>query len=43
MEKFEEIGGDLQTLADFVRWGASAFNRANCILATVLRMPWMKR
>ena len=28
MEKFEEISGDLHTLADFVRWGASAFGRA---------------
>lgn len=28
MEQFEEIGTQLNTLADFVRWGASAFNRA---------------
>lgn len=28
MEAFEEISPKLHTLADFVRWGASAFNRA---------------
>ncbi len=28
MEQFEEISGKLHTLADLVRWGASAFNRA---------------
>lgn len=28
MEQFEEISSKLHTLADFVRWGASAFNRA---------------
>lgn len=28
VEKFEEISGSLQSLADFVRWGASVFNRA---------------
>ena len=29
MEQFEDISGTLETLADFVRWGASAFQRAN--------------
>ena len=28
MEKFEELGVRLETAKDFVRWGASAFNRA---------------
>lgn len=28
MEQFEDISGKLHTLADFVRWGASAFSRA---------------
>ncbi|MFI4967740.1 MAG: 50S ribosomal protein L3 N(5)-glutamine methyltransferase [Gammaproteobacteria bacterium] len=28
MEKFEELGARLETAKDFVRWGASAFNRA---------------
>ncbi len=28
MESYEEISARLHTLADFVRWGASAFNRA---------------
>ncbi|HEY1772363.1 MAG TPA: 50S ribosomal protein L3 N(5)-glutamine methyltransferase [Gammaproteobacteria bacterium] len=28
MEKFEELGARLKTAKDFVRWGASAFNRA---------------
>ena len=28
MEQFEDISGKLRTLADFVRWGASAFHRA---------------
>ena len=28
MESYEEISGQLHTLADFVRWGASTFNRA---------------
>lgn len=28
MEQFEEISSQLHTLADFVRWGASAFNQA---------------
>ncbi|MGA9851941.1 MAG: 50S ribosomal protein L3 N(5)-glutamine methyltransferase [Gammaproteobacteria bacterium] len=28
MEKFEDINGRLRTLADFIRFGASAFNRA---------------
>jgi len=29
MEKFEEINDSFHTLADFVRWGASIFNRAH--------------
>ena len=28
MDRFEDIRDNLETLADFVRWGASAFNRA---------------
>jgi ribosomal protein L3 glutamine methyltransferase len=28
MEKFEELGSRLESAKDFVRWGASAFNRA---------------
>jgi ribosomal protein L3 glutamine methyltransferase len=28
MEKFEELGARLETAKDFVRWGASTFNRA---------------
>lgn len=28
MEQFEDISGKLHTLADFIRWGASAFARA---------------
>lgn len=33
MERFEEIQDNLDTLADFVRWGASAFNRAGLSFA----------
>lgn len=33
VERFEEIRDRLDTLADFVRWGASAFNRAGLSFA----------
>ena len=33
MERFEDIQDSLRTLADFVRWGASAFNRAGLSFA----------